>query len=140
MVIRALRDGWGIDLQLAVNRDMPADLSAYPALWGLAAPDRSIYHRRVPNLQTLFARVGAEVPLSDGPVPYLTGDIITWTLPSNLAHMGVVSDRFGPDGTPFILHNIGAGAQEEDILFACPMTGHYRIGTDQASRLKALTE
>jgi uncharacterized protein YijF (DUF1287 family) len=30
----------------------------YPRLWGLKRSDRNIAHRRVPNLQTLFARVG----------------------------------------------------------------------------------
>jgi uncharacterized protein YijF (DUF1287 family) len=140
VVIRALRDGWGIDLQPAVNRDMTADFAAYPAFWGLGAPDRNIDHRRVPNLRTLFSRIGAEVSLSEGPTPYLPGDIVTWTLPGNLAHMGIVSDRLGPDGAPLILHNIGKGAQEEDILFAYPMTGHYRIGADQAARLKSLLE
>lgn len=138
VVVRALRDGWGIDLQLAVNRDMKADFAAYPALWGLTKTDRNIDHRRVPNLQTLFTRIGAEVPLAEGPVPYLPGDIITWTLPGNLDHIGIVSDQRAEDGTPLILHNIGAGAKEEDILFAYPMTGHYRIGKDQAERLKAL--
>lgn len=138
VVIRALRDGWGIDLQLAVNRDMKADFSAYPPLWGLSRTDRNIDHRRVPNLQTLFARIGAELPLDDGPTPYLPGDIVTWTLPGNLAHIGIVSDQRSTDGTPLILHNIGAGAKEEDILFAYPMTGHYRIGKEQAERLKAL--
>jgi uncharacterized protein YijF (DUF1287 family) len=138
VVIRALRDGWGIDLQLAVNRDMKADFSAYPALWGLTTTDRNIDHRRVPNLRTLFARIGAELPLDDGPTPYLPGDIVTWTLPGNLDHIGIVSDRLTQDGTPLILHNIGAGAREEDILFAYPMTGHYRIGADQAERLQAL--
>jgi uncharacterized protein len=39
---------------------------------------------------------------------------------------------------PLILHNIGAGAKEEDILFAYPMTGHYRIGKAEAKKLKAL--
>ncbi len=140
VVIRALRDGWGIDLQLAVNRDMSADFRAYPALWGLTGTDRNIDHRRVPNQQALFARIGAELPLSDDPTPYLPGDIVTWALPGNLAHIGIVSDRRGADGTPLILHNIGKGAQEEDILFAYPMTGHYRIGADQAARLKSLTE
>lgn len=138
VVIRALRDGWGVDLQLAVNRDMKADFSAYPALWGLTTTDRNIDHRRVPNLQTLFARIGAELPLDDGPTPYLPGDIVTWTLPGNLDHIGIVSDRLTEEGTPLILHNIGGGAQEEDILFAYPMTGHYRIGADQAERLQAL--
>ena len=138
VVIRALRDGWGIDLQLAVNRDMKADFSAYPAFWGLTRTDRNIDHRRVPNLQTLFARIGAEQRLDEGPAPFLPGDIVTWKLPGNLDHIGIVSDQRTPDGTPLILHNIGRGAQEEDILFAYPMTGHYRIGKDQAERLKAL--
>jgi hypothetical protein len=138
VVIRALRDGWGIDLQLAVNRDMKSDFGAYPGLWGLTKTDRNIDHRRVPNLQTLLARVGAEVPLEDGPAPYLPGDIVTWKLPGNLDHIGIVSDKRTSDGTPLILHNIGRGAQEEDILFAYPMTGHYRIGQAQAERLKSL--
>jgi uncharacterized protein len=139
VVIRALRDGWGIDLQLAVNRDMKADFAAYPGLWGLTRPDRNIDHRRVPNLQTLLARIGAEVPLTEAPTPYLPGDIITWALPGNLSHIGIVSDRLGPDGTPLVLHNIGRGAQEEDILFLYPMTGHYRIGADQAARMVDLS-
>ncbi|MFN5998274.1 MAG: DUF1287 domain-containing protein [Paracoccaceae bacterium] len=138
VVIRALRDGWGIDLQLAVNRDMKSEFSAYPALWGLSHPDRNIDHRRVPNLQTFLARIGAEVPLTEGPAPYLPGDIVTWMLPGNLHHIGIVSDQRGTDGTPLILHNIGAGAKEEDILFAYPMTGHYRIGANEAEKLKAL--
>lgn len=138
VVIRALRDGWRIDLQLAVNRDMKADFAAYPALWGLDHPDRNIDHRRVPNLQTLLTRIGAEVPLEEGPTPYLPGDIITWKLPGNLDHIGIVSDRRTAEGVPLILHNIGAGAKEEDILFAYPMTGHYRIGKAEAKKLKAL--
>jgi uncharacterized protein len=140
VVIRALRDAWEIDLQLAVNRDMKANFGAYPKLWGLTKTDRSIDHRRVPNLQTLFQRIGAELSLSDGPTPYLPGDIVTWMLPGNLPHIGIVSDRRTTDGTPLILHNIGRGAQEEDVLFAYPMTGHYRIGADQVQRLLALVD
>jgi uncharacterized protein len=138
VVIRALRDGWEVDLQLAVNRDMKADFAAYPPLWGLSTTDRNIDHRRVPNLQTLLTRVGAEVPLTEEPTPYLPGDIVTWTLPGNLAHIGIVSDRRTAQGTPLILHNIGAGAREEDILFAYQITGHYRIGADSAERLRQL--
>jgi uncharacterized protein len=139
VVIRALRDAWGIDLQLAVHRDMAGHFAAYPPLWGLTRPDRNIDHRRVPNLRTLLTRIGADLPLIDGPTPYLPGDIITWTLPGNLSHIGIVSDRRTADGVPLVLHNIGAGAHEEDILFAYPMTGHYRIGADEAARLKSLT-
>jgi uncharacterized protein len=88
----------------------------------------------------LFTRIGAEVPLEDGPAPYLPGDIVTWTLPGNLAHIGIVSDRLAEDGTPLILHNIGAGAREENILFTYPMTGHYRIGAESAAKLSALAD
>ena len=137
VVIRALRRH-GVDLQKLVHEDMRAHFSAYPKNWGLKRTDRNIDHRRVPNLATLFARVGAEVPLQEDPAPYLPGDIVTWKLPGNLDHIGIVSDRRATDGTPLILHNIGRGAQEEDILFAYPMTGHYRIGKEQADRLKAL--
>lgn len=139
VVIRALRDGWGIDLQLAINRDMAANFAAYPALWGLTRTDRNIDHRRVPNLATLLTRIGAALPLTDGPAPYLPGDIVTWTLPGNLPHIGIVSDQRAEDGTPLILHNIGAGAREEDILFAYPMTGHFRLSADAVERLKSLS-
>jgi uncharacterized protein len=139
VVIRALRDGWGIDLQLAVNRDMKADFSAYPGLWGLSTTDRNIDHRRVPNLQTLFARIGAELPVSDIAADYQPGDIVSWMLPGNLPHIGIVSDQMTEDGTrPLILHNIGAGAREDDILFVYEITGHYRIGPDSAARLRVL--
>ncbi len=140
VVIRALRDAWDIDLQLAVNRDMQANFAAYPALWGLTRTDRNIDHRRVPNLQTLLTRIGADLPLTDAPTPYLPGDIITWTLPGNLSHIGIVSDRRTAKGTPLVLHNIGAGAREEDILFTYPMTGHYRLSADAVGKLKTLAQ
>jgi uncharacterized protein YijF (DUF1287 family) len=30
-------------------------------------------------------------------------------------------------GVPLAIHNIGSGTQEEEVLFAYPLTGHYRI-------------
>ncbi|MZP27831.1 DUF1287 domain-containing protein, partial [Escherichia coli] len=42
---------------------------------------------------------------------------------NGLAHIGVVSDGFARDGTPLVIHNIGAGAQEEDVLFSWRMVG-----------------
>ncbi len=93
VVIRALRAGWGIDLQLAVNRDMKANFSAYPKQWGLKSTDRNIDHRRVPNLQTLLSRMGADLPGTSDPADYQPGDIVTWMLPGNLPHIGILSDR-----------------------------------------------
>ena len=59
----------------------------------------------------------------------------------NLAHSYGFSNLVTPlllHGVPLILHNIGAGAREEDILFAYPITGHYRIGTEAEAKLRAL--
>ena len=55
------------------------------------------------------------------------GDLVTCTVPPNLPHIMVVSDRKNADGCRLIIHNIGCGAQEEDSLFEFGITGHYRI-------------
>jgi uncharacterized protein YijF (DUF1287 family) len=41
--------------------------------------------------------------------------------------IGIVSDRRAPGSdNPLIIHNIGAGPAEEDMLFDYPITGHSR--------------
>ncbi|QYK42906.1 MAG: DUF1287 domain-containing protein [Paracoccaceae bacterium] len=138
VLIRAFRDAAGIDLQLAVNRDMKAAFAAYPRTWGLARPDRNIDHRRVGNLATLFDRVGAGLPPSSRPADFLPGDIVAVMLPGNLPHVAIVSDRTGPSGAPMILHNVGRGAAEEDLLFAWPHTGRFRLDGAATERLARL--
>ena len=124
VVIRAYR-ALGIDLQRLVHEDMRAHFAEYPQGWGLSRPDRNIDHRRVPNLQRFLVRQGAGVAISREPRDYQPGDLVTWMLPGNLPHIGIVSDRSsGP--RPLILHNIGAGTVEDDHLFVYPITGHYR--------------
>jgi uncharacterized protein len=140
VIIRAFRTGWGIDLQLAINRDMKANFAAYPQLWGLTRTDRNIDHRRVPNLATLFTRAGAALTPTSDPASYLPGDIVTSMLPGNLPHIGIVSDQKAANGNPLILHNIGAGAQEEDRLFAHQITGHFRLTDSALAYLRRLTD
>jgi uncharacterized protein YijF (DUF1287 family) len=128
VVIRAYR-AIGIDLQVLVHEDMSADFELYPRLWGLTRPDSNIDHRRVPNLRRFFEHAGAEIRTvrPTAPASYSPGDLVTWQLPGNLPHIGIVSDRRDPgSGNPLIIHNIGAGPAEDDILFAYPITGHYR--------------
>ena len=140
VVIRAIRVAHGIDLQLAVNRDMRAAFGAYPALWGLKTTDRNIDHRRVPNLETLFRRVGAEQPVTSDPADYLPGDLVSFRLTgSNLAHIGIVDTARSGDGLrPLVTHNIGAGARTEDMLFDHRIVGHFRLGETALARLAAL--
>ncbi|MBC7806522.1 MAG: DUF1287 domain-containing protein [Akkermansiaceae bacterium] len=126
VVIRALRAS-GVDLQKTVHEDMRRNFRAYPRKWGLKRPDSNIDHRRVPNLQTYFKRHGKSLPVTDRAADYRPGDIVSWKLPNGLDHIGVVSDALVPgQSRNAIIHNIGRGTEEEDVLFAWKITGHYR--------------
>ncbi|MCA8889901.1 MAG: DUF1287 domain-containing protein [Parvularculaceae bacterium] len=129
VVVRVMRRA-GYDLQQLVHEDMAANFAAYPRLWGLNRPDRNIDHRRVPNLEKYFTRAGWRLPPSLDPHAYQPGDIVAWNLRGEegyLAHIGMVTDQRGPSGWPMVVHNIGAGPRLEDVLFAWPMTGRYRV-------------
>ena len=124
VIIRALRQQ-NIDLQQLVHEDMVRHFAVYPQKWGLKRTDRNIDHRRVPNLETWFARHAESLSLTDLD-SYQPGDIVTWRLPGNLLHIGIVSDRRAEDGAPLIIHNIGCGTQEENILNEYSRITHYR--------------
>jgi uncharacterized protein len=134
VVIRALRVG-GLDLQQAIHEDMRAHFAEYPQMWGLNGPNSDIDHRRVPNQMRWFERQGWSQTLSTLPADYAPGDIVAWKLlGSGLLHIGIVSDRKNRNGTPLILHNIGRGTQEEDLLFAHAIIGHYRLALADSQR------
>jgi uncharacterized protein len=128
VVIRAYRQGLGIDLQQLVHEDMNRNFASYPKTWGLSKPDPNIDHRRVPNLQRFFKRQNAELAITDDIASYQAGDLVTMLLPGNLPHIGIVSGKKAEDsGRPLLIHNIGAGTREEDILATYPHTGRYRF-------------
>lgn len=129
VIIRSYR-ALDVDLQVLVHEDMTSHFDAYPSrrIWGLAAPDRNIDHRRVPNLQTFLARHGERLPVSAKAADYQPGTLVTWMLPRNLPHIGIVTDRVAPGtGNPLVVHNIGAGPVLEDMLFRFEITGRYRF-------------
>ena len=126
VVTRALREQ-GLDLQQAVHEDMTAHFSAYPRQWGLRSPDANIDHRRVPNLMTFFQRRGWERPITADAADYQPGDVVTWNLGGGTTHIGLVSDAKTAAGRPLVIHNIGQGTREEDVLFAFKVIGHYRL-------------
>ncbi|QYF95260.1 DUF1287 domain-containing protein [Massilia sp. PAMC28688] len=125
VVVRAYRH-LGVDLQKLVHEDMSRAWKAYPKAWQLKRPDRNIDHRRVLNLATWFGRHGETLAVSRDGRDYRPGDIVTWMIPPNLPHIGVVSGEKGWNGAPLIVHNVGSGTVEDDVLFAWPITGHYR--------------
>ncbi|MEO1252009.1 MAG: DUF1287 domain-containing protein [Pseudomonadota bacterium] len=129
LVVRSLR-AVGLDLQQRIHEDMAAAFGAYPARWGLARPDPNIDHRRVPNIETYLTRRGDRLAASREARDYQPGDIVAWNLRDDggyLAHIGIVTGDYAPSGRPLIAHNIGAGPQLEDVLFAWEITGRYRI-------------
>ncbi|MBM3519166.1 MAG: DUF1287 domain-containing protein [Alphaproteobacteria bacterium] len=131
VVIRAYRPGLGFDLQAAVHEDMRKNFAAYPKNWGLKRPDPNIDHRRVPNLQAYFKRRGARLATSAEARNYRPGDLATMMLPGNLPHIGIVTAHVSEDGErPLLVHNIGAGARLDDVLFTYEITGHYRFAPD----------
>jgi uncharacterized protein len=125
VLVRAYRK-LGVDLQALVHEDMVAAWAAYPKVWGLSRPDPNIDHRRVPNLVAFFARHGEALPAAHSMSEYRAGEIVTWRLPTGVPHIGILSDRASPSGRPLVLHNIGRGVREEDVLAAFPVTGRYR--------------
>lgn len=123
VVIRALRHQ-GIDLQQRIHEDMKKNFKQYPQKWGLKTTDKNIDHRRVPNIMTYFKRQGYEVKDQK----YLAGDIVTWDLGKGLTHIGIISNKTTMlSKTPLVIHNIGYGTQENDILHEYKIIGHYRL-------------
>ncbi|QBE64566.1 DUF1287 domain-containing protein [Pseudoduganella lutea] len=116
VVIRAYR-AIGIDLQQRVHEQMRAEKKP---------TDRNIDHRRVPNQAAFFRRHGTSLPPTRQAADYRPGDVVTWRLQGGLNHIGIVADKMSPAGIPLVIHNIGDGTQLDDILFAYPVTGHFR--------------
>lgn len=127
VVVRAFRKA-GVDLQQEIHEDMKAARSEYPNKWGANNPDRNIDHRRVLNLMTYFTRQRKALPISSTAADYQPGDIIAWELTSGIDHIGIVTNIVsGSEDRYLIVHNIGAGARIEDVLFAWTIKGHYRF-------------
>ncbi len=139
VVVRAFRK-LGIDLQKDVHEDMEKAFADYPHKWGLKRPDSNIDHRRVPNLMKFFERRGWAVNSSNKTTDYKPGDVVAWDLGSGVTHIGLVSDRQTSEATPLVIHNIGAGTKEEDVLFRFKVIGHYRpvFATQSSDATKAV--
>lgn len=134
LVVRAYR-AVGVDLQRDVHEEMAAAFDAFPGAWGLKGPDPNIDHRRVPDLEVLFARRGRELPVTDNPLDYAPGDLVTWRLGGRLPHIGIVTRRLAASGRPLVAHHVGLGPMAEDVLLAYPMVGHYRYAGENGRKL-----
>lgn len=128
VIIRAYRK-LDIDLQKEVHEDMIGHFSEYPNLqkWGMTKTDTNIDHRRVPNLEIFFERNGEELPVTNNPKDYKTGEIVTWMINDKLPHIGIITNQKSRDGKRnLIVHNVGGGQVLDDCLFDYKIVGHYR--------------
>ena len=110
LIIRCLRTV-GLDLQQMIHIDRVANPRRYPLrIWKKKRPDKSIDHRRLPNLYTFIKAfsddLGVKTITDDGEVPWQPGDIVFWgkhgagEFPTQL---GLVTDRRGEDGIPWVV-------------------------------------
>ncbi len=137
LIIRSYRAAFNFDLQEKVHEDIKGHFTHYPNFWGLNKPDSNIDHRRVPNLQTFFKRMGASLGVSQNAEDYQPGDLVTWNMrapKSNMPHIGLVSNQRSQDNQRYlIIHNMGFGPQIQDMLFHYHITGHYRFNPAEAA-------
>jgi len=123
-IVRAFRNA-GIDLQRRVAEDIRTAPAAYR---NVTRPNTSIDHRRVRTLLTWFQR---HVPQIHGQRPR-PGDVVFLdTFPGRPGpdHVGIISDRIAPSGSPFVINNwtVGYHEGEMDLLPAVPVTHLFRM-------------
>ncbi len=130
VVVRALRHA-GFDLQKLIHED--AKSGAYPHI---KTTDPCIDHRRVLNQEVFLRRHGqvlSTVVSAKTLDQWKPGDIVSWRLFYDRPHVGVVSDTKGPDGVPYVIHNVGV-VSEEDVLTAWRIAGHFRFPAESHRR------
>lgn len=129
VVWRAFKDA-GYDLKKMVDDDIAGNIAAYPRVGG--KPDPNIDFRRVPNLTTFFERHAGNLTTKISPGDknnlklWQGGDIVVFGNPT--PHIAIISDKRRSDGVPFIIHNAGPCASENDCLLSwpSPITHHFR--------------
>lgn len=125
VVVRSFR-AVGVDLQEVVHEDMSANFKLYPQLYPERESDPNIDHRRVPNLQRFFSRIGESLPGSRDVMDYSIGDIVIWQVGRD-RHIGIVVPGPGQRAEErWVVHNLNAGPVWEDSLFDFEVVGHYR--------------
>ncbi len=130
VIVRSYR-GMDLDLQVLVHEDMAENFRLYPQLWGSAAPDPNIDHRRVANLQRFFERKGETITPSRNAADYLPGDIVVWELGDAEKHIGIiVPSPENHTGEAWVVHDMGAGVKWENVLFDYKILSHFRFPTE----------
>ena len=118
VIIRSYRS-IHLDLQKLIIEHKKAHMALYPE----GKLDPNIDHRRVKNMAVFFKARGLALPATTNWKP---GDIVCWILPSGRDHIGLVTNTKGHSGNYQVVHNMNT-PQEEDVLTAWKIVGHYRF-------------
>ena len=129
VVIRAARNA-GLDLQSELQKDLRSSRRSYPMV---KRPNAHIDHRRVKTILPYFLRHWdrRRAELDDATDPVRPGDVVFFdTFPGKPGpdHIGVVSDRMGPNGLPLVINSWTDGFRttEMDLLPTIPVTHRFR--------------
>jgi len=134
LIWRSLLEG-GYNLKEMVDIDIKNYLEDYPRIRG-ERPDSNIDFRRVPNLVSYFNKYATTLTIDVIPKDienlkeWQGGDIVVFDSPYD--HIAIVSDIRNSEGVPYILHNSGPYAREEDKLLywhnnISKITHHFRF-------------
>jgi uncharacterized protein YijF (DUF1287 family) len=130
VVIRSLRNA-GLDLQVAIRKDIRASKKSYPMVKGDG--DTTIDHRRVRTILPRFKRHADPhtTALDDAADPLRPGDILFMDTLERAGpdHIGIVSDVLGESGLPLVINSWTDGyvTQEMDLLGWVPVTHRFRL-------------
>ncbi len=131
VIIRAVRNA-GLDLQKDLHEDIAKRRAAFPMI--RRGPDANIDQRRVGTLLPYFKKHWEQhtAKLDDPDDPLRPGDIILMdTFPSRSGpdHIGIISDRMGPNGLPLVINNWtnGTVTAELDLLTFVPVLYRFRL-------------
>lgn len=131
VIVRAARNA-GLDIQVALHRDIKRSPRSYPMVTGTG--NRNIDHRRVKTLLPYFKRHWNKraTAIDDPDDPLRPGDILfmdTFPNRSGPDHIGIVSNRVGASGHPLIINNWtdGTVTAEMDLLGWVPVTQRFRF-------------
>jgi len=129
VIWRALKNA-GFNLKDMVDKDIKDNTGDYPDVEG--KPDPNIDFRRVKNLFVFFNKYAD--CLDTKILPYDKKNLITWqggdiVIFENPDHIGIVSDKRGRDGVPFVIHNGWSHTKESNILLSNKnkIVGHFRF-------------
>jgi uncharacterized protein YijF (DUF1287 family) len=122
----------GYNLKEMIDKDIKEHTADYTRVEG--RPDPNIDFRRVPNQLVFFRKHAIKITNELKPndannlKQWQGGDIVVFRKPE---HIAIVSDIRRNDGVPFIIHNSGPYAKEEDDLEMWMaddgIIGHFRF-------------